>query len=273
MKVSIIIPTYNEEKVTGECLKSLSLQSHKGGEIIVVDDGSTDTTLHRLSGADKIIKQSHKGAGAARNLGAKQAKGEILVFADADMTFDKNFIRKLIEPIEKGVAIGTFSREEFLANKDNIWAVCWNLNRGLPKDRMHPKGYPDRQPVFRAILKKEFEKAGGFDERAGYTDDWSLAQKLGVEAVAAPGAVFYHKNPDTLKDVFIQSRWMAKRRYKFGLLGFLTALTRVSLPVSILAAIFSAVRHSLLAFLPFKIVSDLGQFIGILEYPVGKVSK
>ena len=189
------------------------------------------------------------------------------------MIFDKDFIKKLIEPIEKGKAIGTFSKEEFLANKNNIWAISWNLNRGFPKDRMHPKGYPDRQPVFRSILKKEFEKIGGFNEKAGYTDDWSLSEKLGVEAVAAPGAIFYHKNPDDLKDVFIQSKWMAKRRYKFGLMGYVVALVRVCLPISVLMGTLYAIRYSLPTFLPFKIISDFGQFIGILEYSAGKVSK
>ena len=77
-------------------------------------------------------------------------------------TFDKNFISKLIEPIFKKRTIGTFSKEEFVANKNNIWSKCWNLNKNLPTDRMHPKDYPDQQAVFRAILKKDFEKSGGF---------------------------------------------------------------------------------------------------------------
>ena len=258
--VSIIIPTYNEESTIEECLASLSKQSHKELETIVVDDGSTDATTSKLRGASKVLTQNHKGAGAARNLGAKHAKGEILVFVDADMTFDKDFVKKLIEPIEKGRAIGTFSKEEYLANKDNAWAISWNLNRGLPKDRMHPRNYPDTQSVFRAILKKEFEKADGFDEKTGYTDDWSLSERLGAQALSAPGAIFYHKNPDTLKDVFVQSKWMAKRGYKFGILG---GLIKAWFPI----------RLSL-SFLIFKLVYVAGATIGVLEYFVlGKVSK
>lgn len=277
MRVSVIVPTYNEEDVIKRCLKSLDKQNYKDFEVIVVDDGSTDKTLERIQDTRceiRVFKQRHKGAGAARNRGAKHAKGDILVFIDADMTFDKNFIKKLIDPIVKSEAIGTFSKEEYLANKDIVWARCWNINRGFPVDRMHPVDYPDTQKVFRAITKKAFEKAGGFDEKAGYTDDWSLAERLGKEAVVAPGAVFYHKNPETLNDVFIQSRWMAKRRYKLGVIGSLIALIRVSLPVSAVLGIVKAITHQLPAFVFFKIISDAGSFLGILEYLfLGKVSK
>ena len=90
MKISVIIPTYNEESVILDCLRSLASQSLKDFEIIVVDDGSTDTTVEKLEDV-MVLHQNHLGAGAARNLGAKQAKGDILVFVDADMTFDRNF--------------------------------------------------------------------------------------------------------------------------------------------------------------------------------------
>jgi glycosyltransferase involved in cell wall biosynthesis len=281
-KVSVIIPVYNEEKVIKDCLESLVKQTYKNLEIIVVDDGSKDKSKVKIQKAKsqfkiknlKLLEQKHKGAGAARNLGAKRAKGDILVFIDADMTFDKNFIKKLVAPIEEGRAIGTFSKEEYLANKDNVWAKGWNINRGLPMFKMHPEDYPETQKVFRAISKSAFKKVGGFDEKAGYTDDWTLSEKLGVEAINAPGAIFYHKNPDSLREVFVQSRWMAKRKYKLGMIGSLVALMRVSLPVSVLIGVVKSLKDKLPSFLVFKIVSDLGQFIGILEYLIfRKVSK
>src|SRR3972149_5566353 len=101
MKISVIIPTYNETSVIGECLRSLSKQSYKDFEIIVVDDGSTDSTFQSASKFQipnskfQILHGEHLGAGAARNLGASHAKGEILVFVDADMTFDRDFLRNL----------------------------------------------------------------------------------------------------------------------------------------------------------------------------------
>src|SRR5688572_8887700 len=120
--ISIIIPTYNEESVLKKCLESLSLQTYKSFEIIIVDDGSSDNTKNIVESLKSQISnlnfltQKHGGAGAARNLGAKEAKGTILVFVDADMTFDKDFLKDLISPIEKGEVKGTFSREEYVAN-------------------------------------------------------------------------------------------------------------------------------------------------------------
>lgn len=278
MKISVIVPFYNEESVIEDCLRTLLLQSYKNLEIILIDDGSNDKSVQKLAkfvGREiKLLKQNHKGAGAARNFGVKKSIGEIVVFIDADMTFHKDFIKNLTAPIINGKAVGTFSKEEFLFNKDNVWAKCWNINRGLPIDQMHPKDYPDTQKVFRAILKSEFEKAGGFDGKAGYTDDWSLSDKLGIEALNAPGTIFYHKNPSTLEEVFTQSRWIAKRKYKFGLFGSLAALLRVSLPVSIILGFIYAIKNSLPEFLVYKIVSDAGAFIGILEFVLfGKTYK
>jgi glycosyltransferase involved in cell wall biosynthesis len=279
MKISVIIPTYNEEKVILDCLESLGKQTYSNFEIIVVDDGSTDKTREYLKNTSKLIPQislltqNHKGAAAARNLGASKAKGEILVFVDADMTFDLNFLTKLVEPIVNGQAIGTFSKEEYLANKDNIWAVCWNINRGLPKYKMHPDSYSNTQKVFRAILKKEFESSGGFDERGGYTDDY-LSDRVGTEAVVAPGAIFYHANPSSLNEVFIQSKWMAKRKYKLGIIGLGVALFRVSLPMSLLTGVVVSIINLSPGFLIFKIIADFGSFVGIMEYTFkGKVAK
>ena len=275
MKVSVIIPVYNEAENIGECLTTLLNQSLKDYEVIIVDDGSTDGTLDIVKGfeAVKIFTQGHRGAGAARNLGAKNAKGEIFVFVDADMTFDKEFLVSLIKPISRTI-VGTFSKEEYLGNKDNVWARAWNINRGLPATKMHSKNYPDFDRVFRAITKEGFERAGGFNEKAGYTDDYSLSEKLGVMAVSAPGAAYYHKNPDTLKEVYIQSKWMAKRKYKLGIVGKLGTLVVRSFPFSIVFGIVMAVLNGMPGFIVFRIVSDFGQFVGILEHTLGgKVSK
>ena len=287
MKVSIIIPTYNEEGVILECLESLSKQTYRDIEVIVVDDGSVDKTLSVLSKLKvkseklKVIKQKHKGPGAARNLGAKHAKGEILVFVDADMTFDPNFIDKLVKPIIRGETKGTFSKEEFVSNWDNVWARCWNINQNWPDKKRHPNDYPNSDKVFRAILKSEFDKVGGYSP-GGYTDDYSLSDKLGYKSIAALGAKFYHKNPSSLSEVFRQAMWSGKRPYKLGYFGYIVALIRSSLPVSLIFGLyksFSLKGQALLTFhhLPFilfKVVYDFGIFVGIISYILtGKGSK
>lgn len=271
MKLSVIIPTYNEEHVIKDCLSSLLKQNYSDFEIVVVDDGSTDETKSIIdtfvnsNTRIKLLTQSHKGAGAARNFGAKNAKGQIFVFLDADMSFDKVFLKKLVAPIVSGSAIGTFSKDEHVSNWSNVWARCWNWNLNLPDKRRLPLHYPNTQKVFRAILASKFKKVNGFTP-GGYTDDWSLSEKLNEKAQAASDAHFYHKNPDSLGEVYLQSKWSAKRKYKLGVVGFIIALARVSLPISILIGILKSLIHTEWRFLVFKVIYDLGQTVGIVSY-------
>lgn len=264
MKISVIIPTYNEEDVILDCLNSLSKQSLKDFETIVVDDGSTDKTIEKVKNV-KVLQQKHLGPGAGRNLGVNHAKGDILVFVDSDMTFDKNFLKMLVKPILAGKSKGTFSKDEYVSNWNNIWSKCWNKNEGWMDKKRHPKNYPDKQKVFRAILKSEFDKVGGFTA-GGYNDDWSLSEKLGYEATLAEKAIFYHKNPSTLKEIYNHAKWVGKRRYKLGALGYTIALVRVSVPVSFLVGFIESLLILNFYFLIFKLVYDFGVFMGILNY-------
>jgi glycosyltransferase involved in cell wall biosynthesis len=275
--ISVIIPAYNEGKNIGQCLQSMIEQSYSKKEIIVIDDGSTDGTIKKIQDTRykniEILEQKHGGPGRARNLAAKKAKGEILVFMDADMTFDKNFLKELTEPIIKGVFKGTFSKNEYISNWENIWSRCWNFNQNWPSKKMIPDDYPDEGQDFRAILKTEFDRVSGFDD-VGYTDTWSLSRKLGYKPHSVLGATYYHSNPDNLREVFLQSRWVAKRVYKLGFLGKLIALVRVSVFVSLLSGIYKSIKYKEPGFLIFKIVYDLGSFLGILEMMFfGKLSK
>lgn len=270
--VSVIIPTYNEQYDIAACVESLQKQTYKPIEIIVVDDGSTDRPEKILKSMRGIhfVRQDHRGPGAARNKGAKRAKGPILVFVDADMTFDARFIDRLTKPIREESAIGTFSKEEFVSNDDNKWALFWSLYRGFKEGRMHPADYPDSQKVFRAILKAEFDSVGGFSEDAGYNDDWTVSQKLGKVAAAAEGAVFFHRNPQTLSEAFSQAKWMAKRPYKLGIIGRLVAILRVSLPVSLLVGLLQSIRNRTPSYFLFRLVVDSAQFLGLSQMFVSK---
>jgi glycosyltransferase involved in cell wall biosynthesis len=286
---SAILAVYNAESTIDACLKSLLTQSIPI-EIIVVDDGSTDVSMIRIidtlsSTNHKVLTQYHGGPALARNLGASHASTRVLLFVDADMTFDKDYVRDLIAPIQKGEVVGTYTVEERVGNWDNVWARCWNIQEGWKDKKRFPANPPrvdKRQRVeagppkygtdFRAILKSEFDKVGGF-ENIGYTDTWSLFAKLGVRPLNTK-AICYHKNPDTLSAVFRQARWSAKRPYKYGLLGTIYALLRSSLPVSLVVGIAKAIKNKVCNFVFFKLVYDLGRFIGILEMLfTGKLSK
>lgn len=203
--LSVVIPVHNEEKDLKECLKTLSQQSYKNIEIIIVDDGSTDKTLEiSREYKTKILKQNHQGPGKARNLGAGKSKGEILIFIDADMSFPKDFLEKLVKPIiedKTGEIIGTTRETEIVKNTGNIWSRCWGRVRV-------DKESAEKARAFRAIKKREFIKMGRFDSRYGYADDQTFWFKYKVKPAVALGCLCYHKNPETLKSVYRQSRWI-----------------------------------------------------------------
>jgi glycosyltransferase involved in cell wall biosynthesis len=107
IKFSFIIPTLNEEKRIGKCLKSIKKQKRKDYEIIVVDSFSKDRTaaVSRKYGA-RVILAASKGPSRARNVGAKRAKGEIFVFPDADVKFKSDFLDKLDRWFERDIGGG-----------------------------------------------------------------------------------------------------------------------------------------------------------------------
>jgi glycosyltransferase involved in cell wall biosynthesis len=277
---SAILAVYNAQSTILPCIESLLGQSAKV-EIIVVDDGSTDGTLKKLNIYKdiKILKQSHGGPALARNLGSSHANSDILLFVDADMIFDRDYVQDLIHPIlnySRATAkleersVGTYTTEEQVANWDNVWARCWNVQEGWEDEKRFPKNPPKYGTDFRAILKSEFDKIGGFDN-IGYTDTWSLFNKLGVKPLSTK-AICYHKNPGTLAAVFSQARWAAKRPYKYGIVGTLYALVRTSLPISLVVGIVKSYKDR--NFAVFKIIYDLGRFVGILEMMVsGNLAK
>lgn len=263
--ISVIIPTYNEEATIHYCLESLFKQKDSDFEVIVVDDGSTDNPIRQLAEKNKNLRyfeQDHKGPGSARNLGAKHAQGDILVFVDADMIFDQNFLFELTKPIKDKLTKGTFTKSEYVSNWDNVWAKCWNYNQGIKEKIRIPKEYPNTAPVFRAILKSEFERVKGFDS-IGYTDDWTLSRKLGYQATTTK-AVCYHKNPASLKEVYQQARWIGKNEFIIGGFKKYFNLVIYSFPFSFLSGLVMVAIYQEPKCLPFKLMYDFGVFISII---------
>lgn len=272
--VSVIIPVFNEDKSIAACLNSLIKQSFPRLEIIVVDDGSSDKTANEVRkflpkrGKVRIsfIHQEHRGPGIARNNGSREAQGDILVFADADMEFDSDFIKKLVAPIERGEAKGVFTKEEHVSNWEKPLARFWNYNQYLFTPVRIPQNHPDTSPVFRAVLKSEFEKAGGFTA-IGYTDDWTLSRKLGYRASNVKGAVCYHRNPETYAEVFRQARWIAKNEFISGSLPRrIFNLLRFSVPVQFLRSLVITLKTGEFRFFYFIAVYSIAVNISILEF-------
>ena len=242
-KVTVVIPTFNEEKFIVDCLSSLIGQTYRNFQVVVVDDGSSDKTLlvaRRFVETQKalnalIISRDHSGPGEARNFGALHGDGDILIFVDADMTFDPDFIKNLIAPIVNYGVIGTDSQEEYLANPGNYWARCWNIGRfsaagargGNPLLDMVPDK-SNHGGIYRAITKSKFDEVGGFE---------------------SGGAA-----------------WIAGGRNFTGSLDRkISGLIKFSFPVSLGKAIVISKRYNRIEFFPFKLLLDFFFWINIVR--------
>ena len=100
--VSVIIPVYNTEKYIKRCIKSVINQSYKNLEIIVVDDGTTDTSgaiadaFLEIDNRIQVIHKMNEGVAVARNIGIDISKGQYVVFLDSDDCIDKNMIEVML---------------------------------------------------------------------------------------------------------------------------------------------------------------------------------
>lgn len=129
-KVSIIIPAYNVERYLEKCLDSLLKQTLQDIEIIVIDDGSTDSTykiMQDFAKKDervKIITQTNQKQGAARNRGMEIATGEYISFVDSDDWVDGNYFEKMYEAAKK---------------YDADWVVSNSIRHSGKRQRFHLK--------------------------------------------------------------------------------------------------------------------------------------
>ncbi len=276
-KLSIVIPTYNEEKDISECLSSLFQQSYDNFEIIIIDDGSTDKTLKIVSSFKKvrILKRDHKGPGLARNLGAKNSKGEILVFVDADMTFHKDYLKNLVKPIlndKTGKIIGSTHELEIVKNIKNIWSRCWGRVK-VSKEEAR------KVNIFRAIRKEKFLELGGFDKKYGYADDQTLWFRYKIKPIVAKNSICYHKNPETLKGVYRQSRWIgASHLYSWIETPILNLIcVFIMILISPLMIIFLSIKKNYknkdFIILPYMIIFMTARYFGNLSGYLERIIK
>jgi len=178
--ISVIIPTLNEEKYLRRCLSSLSNQAtDRSHEILVIDGGSTDHTVQLAkSYADEVLMEPRAPVGAARNLGAKIAKGNALAFIDADTIANPQWLGSIDnafrrEPGAVGLTGPTLPYDGCLS--DSITYRLWTiyLQRLLLYLQMpHVIGFNC------AYRRAPFLSVGGFDENSVMSEDIKLAHKI-----------------------------------------------------------------------------------------------
>lgn len=106
--ISVVVPVYNGERFLQACIDSLKNQTYDRYEIIVVDDGSTDGSAALVTPPARLVStEGRTGAGAARNRGAGEAKGDYLLFTDADVEAPPTWIERTVATIrDQGVKCG-----------------------------------------------------------------------------------------------------------------------------------------------------------------------
>jgi len=264
--VSVVIPTYNEERDIQSCLDSLKKQTYKKIEIIIVDDGSNDKTkeIVKKNGA-LLLEQEHQGPGKARNLGVGKAKGEIIILIDADMSLFEDYIEKIIKPVIKREEIGSIESLQY-NKQDTKMQECWGKVVGDEgkKDR-------GRSPTTRAIAKKDFLKLGGFDSHYGYADDQTFFYKYGITFKILDGVKCIHSTPEDFKGVFKQSRWIGSstlgKWIKIPIINFLIVLLLYAIsPLTIIILsirqLFRIKKFNLIFYMPLFIIA---RYFGSLE--------
>lgn len=176
MKLSIIIPTYNEEEYLPDLLKSIQRQDFKDYEVIVADSHSTDNTVNiAKSYGCHVVPGGLPGIG--RNNGAKVAKGEILLFIDSDCVLTDNYLSSAIEEFEHynlGIAITQIvpMEKSFINILSHEFANY--MTKQISKFKPHGAGC---YGIF--TYKSLHESVDGFDESVDFGEDTDYIERIG----------------------------------------------------------------------------------------------
>ncbi len=207
--VSIIIPAYNEESYIGRCLESLKRQAYPEDriEVIVVDNGSTDTTpaIARDHGA-RLEIDAEARVGGLRNHGARMSRGTVLAFLDADCVAPPNWIETAVAELGGDETLGAIGGNYLVEDRaswiEKVWAV-------------RPATRRQRVPYLAAgdlILRRRiFEDLGGFDESLHAGEDEEFCSRLratGLTIAKTPACSVIHLGyPKTLREVLTREMW------------------------------------------------------------------
>lgn len=178
-EVSVVIPAYNREKTIRRCVDSVLAQTYPVHEIIVIDDGSQDHTVSILEEEYKdsviVIKQSHKGAQAARNAGIIAANSEYIAFLDSDDEWLDKKIELQIKALEEkpdAVVCGNGYVEQNGVRK--IFKMQGH------NGNVYRSALDDSFALFQAIISKKenFVKIGLLDESVPSFQEWDTSIML-----------------------------------------------------------------------------------------------
>lgn len=219
--ISVIIPMYNAGKNILPLLESLSSQSRHDFEVIIVDDGSTDSSREIVETNKKsfsfpvtLITQQNAGPAKARNVGVENAKGQIVIFLDSDCLTPPDWIEEMIRPLTGKVAGCNCGYQT--KNSEILVARYIGYEIARRHERLNKNNIDTVGSYSASFIKEIFQKAGGFntDYRNASGEDFDLSfniHKLGYTLVFTDNTFVYHYHPDTLrkflKQQFYRGYW------------------------------------------------------------------
>ena len=213
MFVSVIIPAYNDEEYVGKLLDSLTRQTVKNFETIVIDDESTDNTVPIVKKYEKklklkLLKSGKHNQSYSRNLGIKNAKGDILANLDSDCSVNEKFVEGILEAFEnnriEGLKVGERFSMDFLLERVDYLRTMSKFNGYTQTVRVFKKGYSydDDLVCFGDdfVIHKKIKGKIGFTKKAmifGHRfHSWSDIVKSWKRY---PSGFVYYKKYDNLK--------------------------------------------------------------------------
>lgn len=222
MKLSVIVPAYNAEATLPALLDSLSTQSYKDYEIVVVDDFSRDRTprIARDYQCRLIALSENHGPAYCRNIGVKNASGEILVFTDSDCIVDYCWLANIYKCFLNNNVAAIMGRLAIMPSNllgDSISALGFPAGGAIGFDKIwhvDQNGFTESFSTCNSAVKKDiFEKVGGFDDSFPFPggEDSLLAfnlRRAGYLIKYCPDAIVHHRARDSFAD-FV--KWQFKR--------------------------------------------------------------
>lgn len=199
--VSVVIPAYNAAATIDRCLAGLAAQSYPPDryEVIVVDDGSTDDTGVRIKSTGvKYLYQPNQGPATARNNGAAEANGDIILFTDADCIPTANWIAEMVKPFSDPEVIAV--KGAYRCKQSGLVARFVQLEFEERFAMLEKAESIDMIDTYAAAIRKNiFADLHGFDTSfpKANNEDTELSYRmaaLGKKMVFNPKAIVYHLN-------------------------------------------------------------------------------
>ena len=186
-KISIIIPTYNREKLIRKSIQSVLNQTYNNIEIIIIDDCSHDNTNKEVKkirdNRIRYIKlRKNKGANYCRNLGIKKSTGEYISFLDSDDIFHKNKLERQIKNMKINKSNFDFCKIRIYIDNTNIFKITFpNSNQeksilnGKIFDELCKGNFISTQSI---LIKKNILEKYLFDEKIPRLQDYDLLLRI-----------------------------------------------------------------------------------------------